>query len=277
MDFGHLIIVYRSRALPGNILVYRSRALPGKEYQEALFPVFRVEAEPLDMASPAVPGNEQKREKYKVHITYGIKMVEWITNTMQSMGYLGIGLLMFLENLFPPIPSELIMPLAGFTVFKGRMEFLPAIAAGVIGTVLGALPWYYGGKLLSEERLRNLADKYGKWITVSGADIDKANRWFNRHGNKAVFLCRLVPGVRTLISLPAGINNMPLIPFLLYSTGGTLLWVSFLTFAGYKLGENYGLVDDYLGPVSKIVAVSIVIWFILWVLKKNMQKEKYRK
>ncbi|MCW6051720.1 DedA family protein [Lyngbya sp. CCAP 1446/10] len=204
-------------------------------------------------------------------------MVEWITNTMQSMGYLGIGLLMFLENLFPPIPSELIMPLAGFTASKGDMQLAPAIAAGVIGTVLGALPWYYAGKLLSEERLRDLADKYGKWIAVSGADIDKANRWFTRHGNKAVFLCRLVPGVRTLISLPAGINNMPLIPFLAYSTGGTILWVSFLTLAGYKLAENYERVDEYLAPVSKIVVVIVVIGFILWVVKKNMQKEKYRK
>ncbi len=196
---------------------------------------------------------------------------------MQSMGYLGIALLMFLENLFPPIPSELIMPLAGFTASKGDMDLTLAIAAGTIGTILGALPWYYAGKILSEERLKHLADKYGKWITVSGADIDKANRWFNRHGNKAVFLCRLVPGVRTLISLPAGINNMALIPFLVYSTIGTILWVSFLTFAGYKLGENYALVDDYLAPVSKIVAVTIVIGFILWVVKKNMQKEKYRK
>ena len=193
------------------------------------------------------------------------------------MSYLGIALLMFLENLFPPIPSELIMPLAGFTASKGNeMQLAPAIAAGVIGTVLGALPWYYAGKLLSEERLKHLADKYGKWITVSGADIDKANRWFNRHGNKAVFLCRLVPGVRTLISLPAGINNMPLIPFVAYSTGGTILWVSFLTLAGYqlgKLGKDYALVDEYLAPVSKIVVVIIVIWFILWIIKKNMKKE----
>jgi len=110
-------------------------------------------------------------------------MSEWIINTMQSLGYLGIGLLMFLENLFPPIPSELIMPFAGFTIAKGNMHFFPAIAAGVIGTVLGALPWYYGGKILGEERLRNLADKYGKWITVSGSDIDKADRWFKRHGS----------------------------------------------------------------------------------------------
>lgn len=200
-------------------------------------------------------------------------MSEWIINTMQSLGYLGIGLLMFLENLFPPIPSELIMPFAGFTIAKGDMQFAPAIAAGVIGTVLGALPWYYAGKILGEERLRNLADKYGKWITVSGHDIDKADRWFKRHGTKAVFLCRLVPGVRTLISLPAGINNMPLVPFLIYSTLGTTLWVSFLTFMGYKLADHYDLVDEYLGPVSKIVVLSLIIWFALWVVRKNMRKE----
>jgi membrane protein DedA with SNARE-associated domain len=199
-------------------------------------------------------------------------MVEWITNTMTSLGYLGIGLLMFLENLFPPIPSELIMPLAGFTVSRGEMQFFPAVLAGVIGTILGAFPWYYAGKFFGEERLKDLADKYGKWITVSGRDIDKANNWFTRYGGMAVFLCRLVPGVRTLISLPAGLNNMPLIPFIIYSTIGTTLWVSFLTGAGYLLGDNYDLVDEYLGPVSKIVLLILVIGFGLWVLRKNMRK-----
>jgi membrane protein DedA with SNARE-associated domain len=179
-------------------------------------------------------------------------MTEWITNTMESLGYMGIALLMFLENLFPPIPSELIMPLAGFTVSKGSMEFIPAVLAGIVGTVLGAFPWYYLGKFVSEERLGHLADKYGKWIAVSSKDIKKANEWFNRHGVKAVFLGRLVPGVRTLISLPAGINNMALIPFILYSTLGTTIWVIFLTSAGYLLGDNYELVDKYLAPLSKL-------------------------
>ncbi len=200
-------------------------------------------------------------------------MVEWITNTMESLGYLGIGLLMFLENLFPPIPSELIMPLAGFTVAKGNMEIIPAILSGVVGTVVGAFPWYYAGKFFGEPRLKQLADRYGKWITVSGADIDKANNWFTRHGGKAVFLCRLVPGVRTLISLPAGLNNMPLLPFLLYSTIGTTLWVTFLTYAGFLLGDNYELVDEYLGPVSKIVLLSLIIWFGLWIARRNMRKD----
>jgi membrane protein DedA with SNARE-associated domain len=199
-------------------------------------------------------------------------MTEWVTSTMESLGYIGIALLMFLENLFPPIPSELIMPLAGFTIAKGNMEFVPAILAGVIGTVLGAFPWYYLGKIVSEERLEHLADKYGKWITVSSKDIKKANEWFNRHGVKAVFFGRLVPGVRTLISLPAGINNMSLVPFVLYSTIGTTLWVIFLTTIGYLLGDNYKLVEEYLGPISKIVLLSLIIWFIIWIVRKRNRR-----
>ena len=200
-------------------------------------------------------------------------MTEWITNTITSLGYLGIGLLMFLENLFPPIPSELIMPLAGFTVAKGKMELAPVILAGVIGTILGALPWYYVGKLVGEDNLKRLADKYGKWISVSSRDIEKADNWFDKHGEKAVLFCRLVPGVRTLISLPAGISGMPLVPFLIYSTIGTALWVSLLTFAGYALGDNYEIVEEYLGPVSKIVVVLLVVAFVVWVVNKRRKKK----
>jgi len=201
-------------------------------------------------------------------------MVEWITNTMNSLGYWGIGLLMFLENLFPPIPSELIMPLAGFTVAQGNMQFAPVVVAGVVGTVVGALPWYYAGKILGEQRLKSLADRYGKWLTISSKDITKATSWFDKHGGKAVFFCRLVPGVRTLISLPAGISNMPLVPFLLLSTLGTLLWVSLLTYAGYVLGDNYEIVDEYLGPVSKIVVASLLFGFIIWVVQRNLRRKR---
>nr|WP_290227745.1 DedA family protein [Trichocoleus desertorum] len=199
-------------------------------------------------------------------------MTEWITNTMNTLGYLGIAALMFLENLFPPIPSELIMPLAGFTVFQGKMQFFYAVLAGVVGTVLGALPWYYAGKLLGEERLKALADRYGKWLSISSKDIDRANEWFDRYNAKAVFFCRLVPGVRTLISLPAGISGMPMVPFLIYSTLGTTLWVSLLTYAGYALGQNYHLVDQYIGPLSKVVLCILIAAFIVWVVKKNWKR-----
>ncbi|MBE9225517.1 DedA family protein [Phormidium sp. LEGE 05292] len=200
-------------------------------------------------------------------------MKEWILQIMTSLNYVGIGLLMFLENLFPPIPSELIMPLAGFTISQKQMEFFPAIFAGVLGTMLGALPWYYVGKLVGEENIKRLADRYGKWISISRKDIEKADQWFHRHGEKAVFFGRLVPGIRTLISLPAGISNMKLIPFLIYSTIGTTIWVSLLTFTGYKLGENYELVDEYLAPVSKIVAVILVVALIIWIVRKRMKNQ----
>ena len=198
-------------------------------------------------------------------------LVEWITNTMNSLGYVGIAFLMFMENLFPPIPSELIMPLAGFTVSQGKMNFQYAVLAGVVGTVLGTLLWYYAGLWVGEKRVSELADRYGKWIGVSGSDIDQVNRWFYRHGTKAVLLGRLVPGIRTLISLPAGLSGMRLMPFLVYSTIGTLFWILALTYAGYALGANYERVDEYLAPVSKIVLGILVIVFVVWLIRHRKQ------
>lgn len=188
-------------------------------------------------------------------------MTEWITNTMNSLGYLGIGLLMFLENLFPPIPSELIMPLAGYTATfpNTQIQVIPAILVGVLGTILGAIPWYYAGLLLGQNRLQLLASRYGKWIGISGDDIDKSVNWFHKHGSKAVLFGRLVPGIRTLISIPAGISKMPLIPFFLYSTFGTLGWVSLLTYAGYFLGRNYKLVEDYIDVITKVIGAILLI------------------
>lgn len=188
-------------------------------------------------------------------------MQEWITNTMNSLGYLGIGLLMFLENLFPPIPSELIMPLAGYTATlpNSQIQVIPAISVGVIGTIVGAIPWYYAGLLLGQQRLQLLVGRYGKWIGISGEDIEKSVHWFQKHGAKAVLFGRLVPGIRTLISIPAGISKMPIIPFFFYSTIGTIGWVSLLTYAGYFLGKNYYLVDGYIDVITKIVVVVILV------------------
>ncbi|MBE9174315.1 DedA family protein [Synechocystis salina LEGE 06155] len=197
-------------------------------------------------------------------------LTEWIPQVMNQLGYGGISLLMFLENLFPPIPSELIMPLAGFAVAQGKLALFPAIVAGIIGTVLGSYPWYYIGKWVSEERLEQLADRYGKWIGLDAKDIHKANVWFGRHGHQSVFFGRLIPGIRTMVSLPAGINAMGLISFTLYSLGGISLWVTFLASAGYKLGNNYDLVEQYLGPVAKIVLVSLVAIIVLSIIRKQI-------
>jgi membrane protein DedA with SNARE-associated domain len=220
-------------------------------------------------------------------------MFDWIIptviNIVYSLGYLGIALMMFLENLFPPIPSELIMPLAGFTAnpvavaaakASGKLpldvqplNIFGVFLAGLIGSALGGLVWYYPGKLLGEIRLKKLADKYGKWITVSSKDITKSIQWFNRQGTKAVFIGRLVPGVRTLISVPAGIGNMHLLPFLFYTTLGSALWTGLLTYSGYALGTQYELVDEYLAPVSKIVLVGLVLAFGLWVFKRKRKRK----
>ncbi len=203
-------------------------------------------------------------------------MLEWITNTITSLGYWGIAWLMFLENLFPPIPSELIMPLAGFTARANpnQLNIFGVFLAGLLGSVIGALIWYYPGRFLGEQRLKDLADKYGKWLTISSKDITKAKSWFDSQGSKAVLFGRLVPGIRTLISVPAGISNMPLLPFLFYTTLGSAIWVGLLTYSGYLLGSQYTLVDKYLAPVSKFVVVSIFLGFIFWLIQRWVQRQK---
>ena len=196
-------------------------------------------------------------------------MLESIINTINSFGYIGIAFLMALENVFPPIPSELIMPLAGFTASRGELEFLPVVIAGTIGSVLGASPWYFLGRYWGLRRTKKIADKYGKWLTVSGEDVEKAKLWFDRRGYIATGVGRLVPGIRTYISIPAGISRMPLLPFLIYSTIGSFVWVTLLTYSGYILGENYEKVGAYLKPVTIIVSILLLAFSIYWVIKRR--------
>jgi membrane protein DedA with SNARE-associated domain len=188
-------------------------------------------------------------------------MFDWITGLMNGLGYAGIALLMFLENIFPPIPSEVVMPLAGFTATQGGMSLVGVIAAGSLGSLAGALPWYYAGRVYGHKRMRDLADRYGRWITVSPEDIDHATDWFNRHGRSAVLIGRLVPGVRTLISVPAGISGMGLFQFLLYSTIGTVAWTSLLAICGYVLRDRWSTVESYVSPISTVLIVVLVLWF----------------
>lgn len=199
-------------------------------------------------------------------------MVEWIKNLMDSLGYVGIVALMFLENIFPPIPSELIMPLAGFTSVQGDLAFIGVVLAGTLGSVIGALPLYYLGRIVGEERLKQWADRYGKWLTVSGKEIERADQWFERHGHKAVFFGRLVPGVRSLISIPAGISGMNLLQFVLYSAAGALIWTAVLAFLGRLLGQNYEQVNAYLGPITYIVLGGLLIAGIIWIVRRKKQQ-----
>lgn len=186
---------------------------------------------------------------------------------ISSTGYFGIVVLMFVENVLPPVPSEVIMPLAGYMVTQGQLSLLGVFAAGTVGTVLGALPPYYLGQRIGERRLKEFADRHGRWLTLSRGDIEAAERWFGRHGGAAVFFCRLVPGVRSLISVPAGIERMRLAPFLAYTTAGAALWTALLTCLGYFLGSNFGKVGEYLDPASWVVAGVIVLVYVVRVLR----------
>jgi membrane protein DedA with SNARE-associated domain len=189
-------------------------------------------------------------------------MFDWITGFVRQAGYVGVFLLMLAENVVPPIPSELIMPLAGFAAARGHLSIPLVVLAGTAGSLLGALFWYVLGRRLGLERLKRLAARHGRWLTLSPDDVARADDWFGRHGGKAVFLGRLVPTVRTLISVPAGINGMPLPSFLAWSALGTLMWTALLAGAGFLLQSQYELVADYLNPASTVLIALIVAWYL---------------
>jgi membrane protein DedA with SNARE-associated domain len=190
-------------------------------------------------------------------------MATWVIQLIAAMGYGGIVVLTIVENVLPPIPSEVIMPLAGFMAAQGRLSWLGVILAGTLGSVLGAVPLYYLGRLIGDERVKGFADRHGRWLTVSRADLDRAQQWFDRHGRMAVLVCRLVPGVRSLISIPAGIQRMPLALFLLFTTMGAGLWTTLLVAAGYGLGANFRQVEAYLDPASYVV-LAVLVGLYVW-------------
>ena len=189
-------------------------------------------------------------------------MFDFITEFMQSGGYLAVFALMALENIFPPIPSELIMPFAGFVAARGDLNVIGVLVAGTAGSVAGALPWYYAGKVYGKERLEAFADKHARWMTVTHGDIEHAMESFEKHGRKVVLLGRLIPAIRTLISVPAGLAKMPMGQFLLYSTVGSLVWTGVLTGAGYLLESQYERVAEYVDPVSKAILIGLVGWYL---------------
>ena len=188
---------------------------------------------------------------------------------ISSTGYVGIVFLMFAENVFPPIPSEVIIPLAGFMVSKGELAFVGVVVAGTLGSVLGSLPFYFVGRKIKEERLREWTRKYGRWLTISVQDIDRAKGWFDKHGGWTVFFCRLIPGIRSVISLPAGIEQMNLLAFILWSAAGMALWTTILTAAGYALRSNFEKVENYLDPVAYVIIAVLVVGYIYRISRRD--------
>ena len=187
------------------------------------------------------------------------KISEWVVIMMDKLGLIGITLMMFLENVFPPIPSELIMPAAGFAASQGTMGLVAVIIAGTLGSVLGALPLYYFGTIFDQKRLLVLTEKYGKYFLVTTDDVINAQAWFDKYGKSVIFFGRMIPAIRSLISIPAGMSRMPMLPFLTLTTIGSAIWTTLLAYAGYVLGVNYEKVETYIAPISKGVVVTVLI------------------
>lgn len=188
-------------------------------------------------------------------------MATWIETIVQTTGVFGIAFLMFLENVFPPIPSELIMPLAGYSAAKGEANVLLVILAGTIGSLAGATFWYGVARLINHEALKDFADRRGRFITMNRRDLERADDWFDAHGHYAVLFGRLIPTVRTLISVPAGLSEMPLPRFLVFSGIGTAIWTAFLTLFGYAVGGRYTDLEHWIDPISYgIVGLIVVIY-----------------
>lgn len=187
----------------------------------------------------------------------------WVISVMERLGEPGAGLLVLLENLFPPIPSEVILPLAGYTASQGEFTLAGAIFWTTLGSVIGAVLLYYVGATLGRERTRAIAMKLP---LVRLEDVDRTEAWFIKHETKTVFFGRMVPIFRSLISIPAGVERMKMTQFIIYTAAGSLIWNTFLISAGYTLGENRGLVETYVGYFQYLVILAVLVgagWFVL--------------
>ncbi|VEG12119.1 DedA family protein [Moraxella cuniculi] len=196
---------------------------------------------------------------------------QWILSIIDNLGSAGIALMMFLENVFPPIPSELIMPAAGFAASLGKINLLMVIIAGTVGSVLGALPLYYLGSKFDEVRLLRLVNRYGKYLLISPQDIQNSQRWFDKYGKSVVFFGRMIPAIRSLISIPAGMARMPLLPFLILTAIGSFLWSTLLAYAGFVLGANYQKVAPVVESFGRYAAIIIGILVLYWLIKRIKQ------
>ena len=195
-------------------------------------------------------------------------LTAWLVDTIGRMGYTGIISLMFLESSFFPFPSEVVMPPAGYLAWKGEMSLSLVILAGIAGSLLGALFNYW----LAVKLGRPLLLKYGKYFFISEESIDKADKFFQKHGHVSTLVGRLLPVIRQYISLPAGIARMPMKTFMLFTTIGAGAWVIVLTFAGYLLGEHQDLLKEYLHVITLAcvgLAVLIAGGYILYVRRKK--------
>lgn len=192
-------------------------------------------------------------------------MEAWITDVMETYGYAGIFFLILMENIFPPIPSEIVLTVGGFMTTAAGLTVWGVIASSTAGSVSGAIILYYLGRWLSVERLEGIVERHGKWLRVKKRDLYKADAWFDRYGIWAVFVGRLIPVVRSLISIPAGMSGMKLKWFLLFTTAGTLIWNTILVTLGAAVGENREAIMHQLELYSNSVYLLLILGTIVGV------------
>ena len=194
------------------------------------------------------------------------RLAEWVASVIEALGYPGLTMLVALESVFPPIPSEVILPLAGFLTGQGRFSFLLVLIATTIGSVAGALVLYGIGAAIGPRRVRRLVDNFGKWALLTPDDLSRAEDWFDRFGRVAVFTGRLVPIVRSLVSIPAGYRRMPLGQFVLLTAAGSALWNGALVTLGWVFGENWHAIEEYVGVLQYVViaGAALLILRFIW-------------
>lgn len=202
-------------------------------------------------------------------------MEEFVISIMNQFGYFGIFFLIFIENIFPPIPSEVVLLFGGFMTTYSKLNLFGMIIFSTLGSTVGAIVLYYIGKILNKERLKKIVSgKIGKVLRLKASDIEKADKWFDTKGNKTVFFCRFIPVVRSLISIPAGMSEMIMSKFLLYTITGSLIWNTVLLFIGSKVGENWKKIEQIMNQYSHIILIILIIAFIGFVIYHFSKKKK---
>ncbi len=189
-------------------------------------------------------------------------MSDWVIDLIKQTGYIGVFLLMFLETVFPPVPSEVIMPIAGLTAARGELSLWGVIVSGTLGAMFGNFFWYLLARVIGIDRFRPFIARHGRWLTLDWYDVEKAERLFGRFGGIVVGLGRMLPTVRSVVSIPAGLLKMRLKSFLIWSTVGTAGWSSALAVAGYLLGQQFSNIEKVIGPLSMGVIAAIVIAYV---------------
>lgn len=200
-------------------------------------------------------------------------VAQWAVSLMESLGGPGAGIAIALENLFPPLPSEVILPLAGFTASRGSFSLAEVLLWTTLGSVVGALALYGLGALFGRRRLRRVIDHVP---LMKVTDVDQAEAWFARHGSAAVFFGRMVPLLRSLISVPAGVERMPLVRFTVLTTAGSAIWNTIFVLAGYQLGESWSLVEQYAAVLQKIVVATTACAVIVFAVIRVRQRARAR-